>query len=56
MKKLCPTARAICEQLSEGQSINEIANRMGVSWHTVNKHLATIRECFASVGLSELAT
>ena len=52
MKKLCPTARAICEQLSEGQSINEIANRMGVSWHTVNKHLATIRECFASVGLS----
>ena len=56
MNKLCPTARAICEQLSEGQSINEIANRMGVSWHTVNKHLATIRECFASVGLSELAT
>jgi DNA-binding NarL/FixJ family response regulator len=56
MKKLCPTARVICEQLSEGQSINEIANRMGVSWHTVNKHLATIRECFASVGLSELAT
>ena len=56
MRKLCPTARAICEQLSEGQSINEIANRMGVSWHTVNKHLATIRECFASVGLSELAT
>lgn len=56
MKKLCPTARTICEQLSEGQSINEIANRMGVSWHTVNKHLATIRECFASVGLSELAT
>jgi len=54
--QLSPLAQRICDALSDGQSINEIAQAIGLSWHTVNKHVATIRECFASFGLSDLTT
>lgn len=54
--KLSPLSQSICDALSEGQSINEIAQAMGISWHTVHKHVGTIRECFASFGLGDLAT
>jgi transcriptional antiterminator len=36
------------------KTINEIANAMQVSWHTVHSHVAKIRECFVDLGLDEL--
>ena len=53
---LSPMAQQICDALADGQSINEIAKSMGMSWHTVHKHVDAIRECFASHGLSDMAT
>lgn len=47
---LSPMAQQICDALADGQSINEIAKSMGMSWHTVHKHVDAIRECFASHG------
>jgi len=41
----------ICDALAQGLSINEIAKNMDINWHTVNKHVAKIRERFQSVGL-----
>jgi DNA-binding NarL/FixJ family response regulator len=41
----------ICDALAQGLSINEIAKKMDVNWHTVNKHVAKIREHFQSLGL-----
>lgn len=52
--RLGPTAQRICKHLSEGQSINEIASGMQVSWHTVHKHIAKIRACFVDLGLDDL--
>jgi DNA-binding CsgD family transcriptional regulator len=54
--QLSPLSQSICDALSEGHSINEIAQTMGISWHTVQKHVGTIRECFASFGLGNMAT
>ena len=54
--QLSPLAQSICDALSDGQSINEIARTMGLSWHTIHKHVDAIRECFASFGLSDMAT
>jgi DNA-directed RNA polymerase specialized sigma24 family protein len=53
---LSPMAQQICDALADGQSINEIAQQMELSWHTIRKHVDAIRECFASLGLSDLAT
>ena len=54
IERLGPTAKRICKHLSEGQSINEIASGMQVSWHTVHKHIAKIRACFVDLGLDDL--
>lgn len=54
IERLGPTAQRICKHLSEGQSINEIASGMQVSWHTVHKHIAKIRACFVDLGLDDL--
>jgi DNA-binding CsgD family transcriptional regulator len=53
---LSPTAQQICDALADGQSINEIAQQLELSWHTIRKHVDAIRECFSSLGLSDLAT
>jgi len=54
--RLSPLAQRICDALSEGQSIHEISQSMHLNWHTIRKHVDAIRECFASLGLSDLAT
>jgi DNA-binding NarL/FixJ family response regulator len=54
IERLSPAAQRICKCLAEGQTINEIANAMQVSWHTVHSHVAKIRECFVDLGLDEL--
>jgi ATP/maltotriose-dependent transcriptional regulator MalT len=53
---LSPRAQQICDALADGQSINEIAHQMQLSWHTIRKHVEAIRECFAALGLGDLAT
>jgi DNA-directed RNA polymerase specialized sigma24 family protein len=55
MQKLCPTAKVICQHLAQGQSINEISRRLGVSWHTVDRMIANIRQSFEQVGLDDVA-
>jgi RNA polymerase sigma factor (sigma-70 family) len=54
IERLSPVAQRICKCLAEGQTINEIANAMQVSWHTVHSHVAKIRECFVDLGFDEL--
>jgi RNA polymerase sigma factor (sigma-70 family) len=49
--RLTPIARQICELLADGLSLNEIATALGVGWHTVNRHLQHIRQCFEQLGL-----
>jgi DNA-binding CsgD family transcriptional regulator len=55
MARLSPAARTVCGYLADGQSINQIAGRMGTSWHTIVKHVAAIRQCFTELGLGDLA-
>ena len=48
---LCEVSQRICDALAQGQSINEIAIHLDLSWHTVRKHIDAIRERFIEVGL-----
>ena len=48
---LCEVSQRICDALAQGQSINEIAQSLNMSWHTVRKHIDAIRERFIEVGL-----
>jgi DNA-binding NarL/FixJ family response regulator len=52
---LCEVSQRICDALAQGQSINEIAIHLDLSWHTVRKHIDAIRERFIEVGLDEKA-
>jgi DNA-binding NarL/FixJ family response regulator len=52
---LCEVSQRICDALAQGQSINEIAQSLNMSWHTVRKHIDAIRERFIEVGLDEKA-
>ncbi len=53
--RLSPIARQICAFLADGLSLNEIARELGVGWHTVNRHVQNIRQCFEQLGLDGLA-
>jgi DNA-binding NarL/FixJ family response regulator len=50
---LSPVEREICDALADGQSVNAIAKNMGMNWHTVKKHVDTIRDCLESLGMDE---
>jgi DNA-binding NarL/FixJ family response regulator len=52
---LSPIEQQISDALADGQSINEIAKTMKMNWHTVNKHVASIRDCLESLGLDQRA-
>lgn len=43
--------RSICDALSMGQSIDEIARNLGCSWHTVKHRVERLRQHFEQVGL-----
>ncbi len=41
----------VCQALVDGESVNQIARRLGCSWRAVNNTIAHIRQFFESVGL-----
>lgn len=43
--------QTICRELGSGHSINEVATRLGLAWHTIRRHVKRIREHFEKVGL-----
>ena len=44
--------RSICRSLAEGDSIAEIARRLGRNWHSINKILVRVRQHFECIGLN----
>ena len=44
--------RSVCEDLSLGRSISEIAQRQGCNWHTVRRRVKNIQQRFEALGLS----
>ena len=53
MSRLSPFAQQICSALGDGLSVNEIAQRLGVGWHTVERQVHAIRECFERLGIDD---
>ena len=51
MDSLDPPEREVCELLSEGNSVAEIAQLLGCSKTTVRLHLAKVREVFQGLGV-----
>jgi len=49
--KLPDRERDICHGLLDGESIHEIAKRLGCTWHTVRRALDGVRERFVASGL-----
>ncbi len=45
--------RRVCELLSQGSSISEVATYLGCDWHTVQHRVARIRTKFTALGLNE---
>ena len=43
--------RQICDALSQGCSIQEVADQLGCDWHTVKRRIDRIREQFTQWGL-----
>ncbi len=52
MVSLDPPEREICQLLSEGHSIAEVAQSLGCSKTTVRLHLAKVRERFLELGIN----
>ncbi|MDP6558153.1 MAG: ECF-type sigma factor [Pirellulaceae bacterium] len=51
LSQLSDDEREVCEALSHGFSIHEIATRLGCDWHTVNRRITRIRARFTELGL-----
>lgn len=45
--------RTVCELLSQGLSKAQIAEKMGCSWHTVDRMVGTIRQRLEEAGVNE---
>ncbi len=56
MSRLSPTSRQVCELLAEGHSSHQVAQRLGIGWHTVQEHIRSIRRCFERSGIDHLVT
>ncbi len=52
MASLDPPEQEICQLLSEGNSIPEVAETLGCSRTTVRTHLVNIRERFQELGIN----
>jgi len=53
MARLSPVARQVCSALADGLSLNEISQRLGVGWHTVERQVRGIRQCFEQLGIDD---
>jgi DNA-directed RNA polymerase specialized sigma24 family protein len=53
MAGMSPAAREVCNSLADGLSLNEISRQMGVGWHTVERQVRSIRQCFEQVGIHD---
>lgn len=51
IEDLPPLAQRICAALADGQSLNEIAKRLGLRWRAVREQVDGIRRYFAYLGL-----
>ena len=51
LSRLSEDERQICEALSYGLSIREVAACLGCDWHTANRRIARIRARFIEMGL-----
>jgi RNA polymerase sigma factor (sigma-70 family) len=51
LARLSEDERLVCEALSHGCSIQEVADRLGCDWHSVNRRVTRIREQFIRWGL-----
>ena len=49
---LPPRERQVCELLMRGSSVREIAQEMGLSWHTVDASIQRIRAQFSEMELN----
>ena len=53
MAQLSPAARQVCSSLANGLSLNEISQRQGVGWHTVERQIRGIRHRFEELGIDD---
>ena len=53
MQSLSELDRKICRGLSEGRSVNHLAQQLDMSWHTMKSRIAAIRRHFERRGFSE---
>lgn len=51
VEDLPPLAQHICTALADGQSVNEIARRLGIGWRAVRQQMDAVRGYFQYVGL-----
>ena len=52
VEDLPPLAQKICGALAEGQSVSEIARRLGIRWRAARAQMDSIRGYFAYLGLA----
>ena len=50
---LSPSERTILSSLAQGQSVRQIARRMGHGWHRVNRVIRRIQDRFRKMGLED---
>jgi RNA polymerase sigma factor (sigma-70 family) len=55
LSELSSDDRALCQALTDGESIHTIANRLGCGWHTVNRRINRLREHFMEMGMDGYA-
>lgn len=53
IRSLSELDQQVCRGLSMGNSMNQIAGSLGISWHTVRDRVEAIRRHFEQLGLEE---
>ena len=53
IEDLSPRARRVCECLSEGRTINEVAGVLGIDWRVVRREIDAIRLHLHKAGIEE---
>ncbi|NLZ02058.1 MAG: hypothetical protein GXY25_16160, partial [Pirellulaceae bacterium] len=53
IRSLSELDQQVCRGLSMGNSMNQIAGSLGISWHTVRDRVEAIRRHFEQLGLEQ---